>query len=102
MMGIVENVKSFITHSDYMMFLLQIWKFKDLTPVSCILMRYRNLQYLNMLNKFINKRFASVTKQLHLAVRWQQAEVFHCGLESMDVLLIPFPVFFSYSILSIC
>ncbi len=51
MMGILENVKSFITHSDYMMFLLQIWKFKDLTPVCCILMRYRNLQYLNMLNK---------------------------------------------------
>lgn len=92
MMGILENWKSFITHSDYMMFLLQLWKFKDLTPVCCILMRYRNLQYLNV--KFTDKRFASVTKQLNVAVRWQQAEVFH---SSMDVLLIPFPVFFLFN-----
>lgn len=86
-----------ITHSDYMMFLLQLWKSIDLTPVCCILMRHMNLQYWKMFTKF--------PKQLNIAVRWQQPAIFHCGLESVDFQLFINPIsyfFFSYSMLSIC
>jgi len=50
-MGMLYYLNNCITHSDYMMFLLQLWKSIDLTPVCCILMRHRNLQYLKMFTK---------------------------------------------------
>lgn len=82
--GMLYHLHSFITHSDYMMFLLQLWKSIDLTPVCCILMRHTNLQYWKMFTKF--------PKQLNIAVRWQQPAIFHCGLESVDFQLFINPI----------